>query len=98
MVKMSHGPRAGSRNTMTKRKSERGFPPVSRFMKTFKVGDLAAIDIEPSVHAGLPYHGFQGLTGRIVAQQGECYLLSVRVGGVQKKLLAGPVHLKRIEG
>ncbi|MCL4420130.1 MAG: 50S ribosomal protein L21e [Candidatus Thermoplasmatota archaeon] len=98
MVKMSHGPRAGSRKTMTKRKSERGFPPVSRFMKSFNIGDLAAIDIEPSIHAGLPYHGFQGLTGRITDKQGECYILSVRVGGVEKKLLAGPVHLKKIEG
>ena len=98
MVKMSHGPRAGSRMKMTKRVKDRGLPPVTRFFKTFEVGDLAAVDIEPSIHSGMPYHGFQGLTGRISGKQGECYLLKVRIGGVTKEVLAGPVHLKRIEG
>lgn len=83
---------------MTKRVREKGLPPVTRFFKTFEVGDLAAVNIEPSVHAGMPHHGFQGLTGRISGKQGECYLLSVKVGSVKKVVLAGPVHLKRIEG
>ncbi|WP_075057504.1 50S ribosomal protein L21e [Thermogymnomonas acidicola] len=99
MVKMSHGPRAGSRMKMTKRVSERGgMPPVTRFMQEFEVGDYASIDIEPSVHSGMPYHGFQGgLTGRVVARQGDCYLVAVRVGGgVTKKVLAAPVHLKKV--
>ena len=98
MVKMSHGPRAGSRSKMTKRVKDRGFPPVTRFFKNFEVGDLAAVNIEPSIHSGMPYHGFQGLTGRIAGKQGECYLLSVKIGSVHKKVLAGAVHLKRIEG
>lgn len=98
MVKMSHGPRAGSRMKMTKRVKDRGLPPVTRFFKTFELGDLAAVNIEPSIHAGMPHHGFQGLTGRITGKQGDCYLLTVKVGGVRKEVLAGPVHLKKIEG
>lgn len=98
MVKMSHGPRAGSRMKMTKRVKDRGLPPVTRFFKNFEVGDLAAVNIEPSIHSGMPHHGFQGLTGRISGKQGECYLLDVRVGGVHKQVLAGAVHLKKIEG
>ncbi len=98
MVKMSHGPRAGSRMKMTKRVKDKGLPPVTRFFKTFEVGDLAAVNIEPSVHAGMPHHGFQGLTGRISGKQGDCYLLTVKVGSVKKEVLAGPVHLRKIEG
>ena len=98
MVKMSHGPRAGSRKKMTKRASEKGMPKVNEFLKDFKEGDLAAISIEPSVHSGMPYHGFQGLTGRVIRSQGNCYLVKVKVGGKEKTVLAGPVHLKRIEG
>ena len=98
MVKMSHGSRAGSRSKMTKRYNERGLPAVTRFLQEFKEGDLAAINIEPSIHAGMPYHGFQGLTGRITGKQGGCYLVTVKIGGVQKQILAGPVHLKRISG
>lgn len=98
MVKMSHGPRAGSRMKMTKRAKDRGLPPVTRFFKNFEVGDLAAVNIEPSIHSGMPYHGFQGLTGRISGKQGENYFLTVKIGGVTKKVLAAPVHLKKIEG
>ncbi|MCL5783655.1 MAG: 50S ribosomal protein L21e [Candidatus Thermoplasmatota archaeon] len=98
MVKMSHGPRAGSRMKMTKRAKDRGLPPVNRFMKSFEVGELAAVDIESSIHNGMPYHGFQGLTGRISGSQGKCYLLTVKIGGVHKKVLAAAVHLKKIEG
>ena len=98
MVKMSHGSRAGSRKKMTKRYDERGLPPVSRFMQKFKEGDLAAVTIESSIHTGMPYHSFQGLTGRITGTQGDCYFLTVKVGGVTKKILAHPVHLKKIAG
>ncbi|HLH85931.1 MAG TPA: 50S ribosomal protein L21e [Thermoplasmataceae archaeon] len=98
MVKMSHGPRAGSRRKMTKNVRDRGMPRVNRFMQSFNVNDLVAVDIEPSVHKGMPYHGFHGLTGRISGQQGSAYLVKVRVGGKYKQVLATPVHLKRIAG
>ncbi|MFG1450269.1 MAG: 50S ribosomal protein L21e [Thermoplasmataceae archaeon] len=98
MVKMSHGPRAGSRMKMTKRASEKGMPKVNEFLKKFSEGDLAAISIEPSVHSGMPHHGFQGLTGRVVRSQGSCYMVKVKVGGKEKMILAGPVHLKKIDG
>ena len=98
MVKMSHGSRAGSRSKMTKRFKDRGLPPVTRFLQEFNDGDLAAINIEPSIHSGMPYHGFQGLTGRISGKQGDCYYVTVKVGSVEKRILAAPVHLKKISG
>lgn len=98
MVRMSHGPRAGSRMKMTKRARDKGMPKVNEFLKPFKIGDLAAISIEPSVHSGMPHHGFQGLTGRVIGVQGSCYHVKVRVGGKEKDILAGSVHLKKIDG
>lgn len=98
MAKMSHGPRAGSRKKMTKSIKQKGMPTVNEMMKTFEVGDLAAIKINPSKHSGMPHHGFQGYTGRIVGKQGDCYMVSVKVGGVSKSILAAPVHLKKIYG
>lgn len=98
MAKMSHGPRSGSRKKMTKSIKERGMPSVNRIMQKFSPGELAAIDIEPSVHDGMPHHSFQGYTGRIEGQQGSCYMVSIKVGGVTKKILSAPVHLKRIQG
>jgi large subunit ribosomal protein L21e len=98
MTKMSHGPRAGSRTKMTKRIKEKGMPTVNRMLQSFEVGDLAAIKIEPAVHKGMPHHGFHGYTGRISGKQGDCYLVSIKVGSVVKNILAAPVHLKKIEG
>jgi large subunit ribosomal protein L21e len=46
----------------------------------------------------MPHHGFQGLTGRVVRSQGSCYMVKVKVGGKEKMILAGPVHLKKIDG
>ncbi len=97
MVKMSHGPRAGSRYKMTKRLKEKGMPRVNSFMQEFEVGDYVAVNIEPSVHAGMPSHNFQGYTGVVEGKQGRCYLLAIKVGSVKKTILADPVHLRRIE-
>jgi large subunit ribosomal protein L21e len=98
MTKMSHGSRAGSRMKLTKKLKDKGMPNVNRMLNKFEIGELAAVKIEPSIHKGMPYHGFHGLTGRIVGKQGECYLLSLKIGGVEKKALSAPVHLKKIEG
>lgn len=96
MAKMSHGPRAGSRMKMRKRVSEKGFPKVNDLVRKFEIGDLAAIKINSSVHDGMPAHNFQGYTGRIVGTQGSAYVLSIKVGSVEKKIIATPVHLKKI--
>ena len=97
MSKMSHGPRSGSRMKMTKSIKERRFPKVNDMVRTFEVGDYAAVHINPSVHDGMPFHNFQGKTGVIVEKQGECYILAISVGSVKKKLVAAPVHLKKID-
>ncbi len=97
MAKMSHGPRAGSRKKMRKNVRDRGFPKVNDLLKTFEIGDLAAVKINPSIHAGMPYHRFQGYTGRITGKQGSSYILSIKVGSLEKKIVSSPAHLIRIQ-
>lgn len=97
MVKMSHGPRAGSRIKMTKRVKEKGMPKVNDFLKEFEIGDYAAVNINPSVHKGMPSHMFQGYTGKIKDKRGRCYILEIKVGGVKKELIAAPIHLSKIK-
>ncbi|BAB59456.1 ribosomal protein large subunit L21 [Thermoplasma volcanium GSS1] len=98
MVKMSHGPRSGSRRKLTKSKEERKKSIIGRMMQEFSPGDRVAIDIEPSVHNGMPYHRFQGYTGIVEGAQGNCYKVGVKVGSLTKYVIASPVHLKRIKG
>ncbi|MCL4329901.1 MAG: 50S ribosomal protein L21e [Candidatus Thermoplasmatota archaeon] len=96
MAKMSHGPRSGSRMKMTKGIKEKGMPRVNDLMKSFEIGEKAAIVINPSIHSGMPFHNFHGLTGTVVNRQGECYVISLKVGSVEKHIVAGPAHLKKL--
>ncbi len=96
MTKMSNGTRSGSRMKMTKRIKDRGAPSITRVMQTFEIGEKAAISIDPSIHSGMPFHNFQGFTGTIAGKQGRCYLLDIKVGTVSKRIVAAPVHLKRM--
>ena len=82
---------------MTKSLKQRGYPKVNDLVRGFEIGDYAAVRINPSEHNGMPFHNFQGKTGRIVERQGECYVLEFKVGSVTKRVIASPVHLKKIE-
>jgi large subunit ribosomal protein L21e len=75
---------------------KRGKVPVTKSLVTFKVGDRAAIKIEPRIHRGQPHAKFQGRTGEIVGTQGKAYLVEIRDGGKYKKLLVRPEHLKKV--
>lgn len=97
MVKASKGPREGTRLKFRKRPRDRGHPPLTRFFQEFEPGDRAAIVIEPSVHKGQPDKRFHGTTGIVEGRQGRAYVVAVRMGGVVKRALATPAHLRKVE-
>ncbi len=95
MGKMSHGPRSKTRYKMRKRLNERGPITVNRIVKTFKVGDSVAIDLEPSFHKGMPFKRFQGMTGVVEGQRGDAYVIKISDQGKPKTVVAYPIHLRR---
>ncbi|MCL6003629.1 MAG: 50S ribosomal protein L21e [Candidatus Thermoplasmatota archaeon] len=95
MGKMSHGPRSKTRYKMKKKLHEKGPITVNRIVKTFGVGDVVAIDIEPSFHNGMPFKRFQGMTGVVEGQRGDAYLVKISDQGKPKTVVAYPIHLKR---
>ncbi len=97
MVKKNHGPRKRTRHKLRKSPRERGMTPVTRFLQKFEVGEKVAIVIEPSVHKGMPHPRFHGRTGTVVGKQGNAYVIEIRDGGKMKKIIALPVHLKRVQ-
>jgi len=94
MVKMSHGLRAKTRGITTKHPRERGMSPITRSLQTFEVGEKAHIVIDPAVHRGMPHRRFHGRTGTIVGRRGRAYIVSLKVGNVEKKIISRPEHLK----
>lgn len=93
MVKSSKGFRSRSRGTFTKEARERGLPALSRYLRTFEVGDRVVVVIEPSDAHGQPHPRYQGRTCTVVERRGRAYLVRFKDGGKSKELLAHVIHL-----
>ncbi len=95
MVRKTAGYR---RKTRHKLRRWRSTPPatVSRMVQIFNVGDRVVIDIHPSVQNGQPHPRFQGLIGTVVGKQGLAYYVEVRDGNARKRILALPIHLRKV--
>ncbi|RZN41677.1 MAG: 50S ribosomal protein L21e [Methanosarcinales archaeon] len=89
----SHGERRKTRYKLKKSSRERGLSAISKAIVEFKTGDSVHIVIDPSVHKGLPNPKFHGRTGKVVAQRGRAYILSVRDGRAMKEVIVHPQHL-----
>jgi len=97
MVKSSKGFRSRSRGTFTKEVRERGLPPVTRFLRQFKVGDRVMVRIEASDPHGQPHPRYQGRTCTVVGKSGRAYRIAFLDGGKRKELIATPIHLLRAD-
>lgn len=70
---------------------------ISQILKPISVGDVVQININSSKHDGLPHKRMQGKTGKVVSFQGKAPILEVYDGNLKKKIIATPVHLKKIK-
>ena len=95
MVKASKGYRRRTRYVMQKRARDRGLSPITRIFQTFEAGEKANINLDPSVHKGVPHVRFHGHTGTVVRMQGEAYLIDVRMGRKMKQVIVRPEHLRK---
>jgi len=96
MVKRSKGTRSKSRYIMRKKPRTRGVTSITRTLQQFEVGASVSIDINSSVHKGMPHPRFQGRTGKIEGMQGDAYLVGITVGKKHKTLIVLPDHLGRV--
>jgi large subunit ribosomal protein L21e len=90
----SHGERLKTRHKFNKDLRARGFSPVSRAIQDFVVGQKVHIDIDSSIHKGMPNRRFQGRTASVIGQRGRAYLLEMYDGNLKKMLIVRPQHLK----
>lgn len=96
MVKRIGSARRKTRKRISKNIRERGKISISRYVKTFKKGERVLIKIEPSVHKGMPFRRYHGVSGTIIAKKGRCYELAVTDGSKRKIIIAHPCHLRRL--
>lgn len=93
-MERSKGARSKSRYKMRKKSRERGLPPLSRILQVFETGSFVHIDIEPSIHKGMPHPKFQGKTAMVKEKRGNSYVLEITDGSKHKTIIARPEHLK----
>jgi large subunit ribosomal protein L21e len=97
MVKRSKGIRSKSRHVLRKKPRNRGLSPITRALQRFEIGERVSVNIDPSVHKGMPHPRFHGYTGKIEGMQGDAYLVGIKVGKKYKTLIVRSEHLGRIK-
>ncbi len=88
------GFRSKTRSVLKRKPRERGKIRISRILHEYNVGDKVVIDIDPSVHKGMPHRRYQGKIGVIVNKRGRAYAVNVTQGDAVKQIIVLPEHLK----
>lgn len=94
-MQASRGTRTKTRMLFQKKPRARGLSPITKGFQSFELGEKVNIIIDPSVHKGMPFSRFHGLTGVVVGQRGAAYEINVKSGEKTKMVIARPEHLVR---
>ncbi|MBI4181410.1 MAG: 50S ribosomal protein L21e [Candidatus Aenigmarchaeota archaeon] len=94
MVRASSGYRRGGRTRLQNRLRDKF--SVERRMRSFQLQDRVIIDIDPSSHKGMPPLKFAGFMGTIRGKRGDCYLVALQKGNMNKEVIARPEHIRRV--
>lgn len=94
-MKASKGTRTKTRKLLQKKPRARGLSPITKAFQVFEAGERVNVIIDPSVHKGMPFSRFHGLTGVIIGARGAAYEVSVKTGNKTKTVVARPEHLVR---
>ncbi|KYK34507.1 MAG: 50S ribosomal protein L21e [Theionarchaea archaeon] len=97
-MERSKGIRSKTRGKMKKKPRQRGLPSLSRILQEFDEGQFVHIDIEPSIHKGMPHPKFQGKTAVVKEKRGSSYVLEIKEGSKRKTIIARPEHLRPQRG
>jgi large subunit ribosomal protein L21e len=89
----SKGYRVKTRALLKRGPRERGKTGLSKILHEYKPGEKVVIDIDPSVHKGMPHRRYQGKIGVITSKRGRAYVVDVTQGKAVKEILIRPEHL-----
>ena len=74
----------------------RGKLQLSRYFQELEEGDFVAISREQSIPINFPKR-FQGLTGIVEGKRGKAYIVKIKDGNKDKRILIEAIHLKKIK-
>jgi len=74
----------------------RGKLQLSRYFQELNEGDFVAISREQSIPVNFEKR-IQGLTGIVEGKRGKAYMVKIKEGNKEKRILIEPIHLKKIK-
>ncbi|MCL6500828.1 MAG: 50S ribosomal protein L21e [Candidatus Pacearchaeota archaeon] len=81
-----------------KRVRTKGKHMLSKLFQELKEGDKVALYADLSVRGkGIFPRQFHGRTGIVEAKRGRAYIVRFKNGGVYKRLIVSPAHLKKLQ-
>ncbi len=94
MGRRAKGFRHKTRSLLSQNAREHGKIGLSKLLYSYATGEKVLINIDPSMHKGMPHRRFQGKIGMIVNQRGGSYVVNVTQGEALKEIIVRPEHLE----
>src|SRR3989338_155125 len=69
---------------------------VNKLLLEIPAGAHVQVNIDSSIHSGMPHRRFQGKTGVVTGKRGRAYLMEVLQGNQSCKLIVNSAHLRVI--
>lgn len=89
------GTRRKSRYKLKKGLRQKGKLSMVQYFQKFENGERVILKADPSVHEGMFFHRFYGMSGTIAGTQGKCYRVKIIDGRKEKILVVHPIHLQK---
>ena len=92
MAKRSRGTLSSHTRHLNKKKKI----TINDQIKGLKVGDKVSIDPHPVYSSAMPHMRYKGRVGPILEVRGKCYIVEIMDGGISKKIITSPIHIKKV--
>jgi large subunit ribosomal protein L21e len=93
-VVKSKGYRRGTRKLLRKKPRERGMRPPGRLLVEYKPDEKVVININSSVHKGMPHRRYHGRVATVKEKRGRAYVVKLIEGRKEKTVILRPEHIQ----
>lgn len=83
-----------TRRLFRRRPREKGLKSLRYLLEPLEVGQKVDILLNSSIQKGRPHRRYNGKSGKIIAKQGQSYIISLKAGRKPKAIIARPEHLR----
>lgn len=96
MVTKIGGFRKRTRHKLKKTLRQKGKLSLTKYFQELQTGDFVCLKAEPSVQAGMYFPRYHGKKGKVIGQRGSSYIIAIKDGNMEKKLIVKPIHLEKL--